>query len=175
MTLVVDAAPLIASADRRDPRLLSVAWVLEREPGEVILPSVVMAEVDYLIGQRIGRHARRAFLSDIAGGRFRVECLLEDEYQLVLDLDERYADLDVGLADLSVVVLAHRFRTRRILTFDERHFRALRPLDAGFLLERLDEPEPLREAMRERPDLVDDRRRPPILVLAARMPTVMRA
>lgn len=43
-------------------------------------------------------------------------------------------------------------------------------LDAGFLLERLDEPEPVREAMRDRPDLVDDRRRPPILVLAARKP-----
>ena len=43
-------------------------------------------------------------------------------------------------------------------------------LDAGFVLERIDEPEPLRESMRERPDLVDDRRRPPILVLAARKP-----
>ncbi len=41
-------------------------------------------------------------------------------------------------------------------------------LDAGFTLERLDEPEPLREAMRERPDLVDDLRRPTILVLSAR-------
>jgi predicted nucleic acid-binding protein len=35
------------------------------------------------------------------------------------------------LADLSIVVLAHRFRTTRIATFDERHFRALRPLDGG--------------------------------------------
>ena len=44
-------------------------------------------------------------------------------------------------------------------------------LDAGLVLERLDEPEPLPEAMHGRPDLVDDRRRPPILVLAARKPT----
>jgi uncharacterized protein len=29
------------------------------------------------------------------------------------------------------VILAGRFETRRILTFDERHFRALRPLDGG--------------------------------------------
>jgi uncharacterized protein len=37
----------------------------------------------------------------------------------------------VGLADLSVVVLAHRFRTRRLLTFDERDFRAVKPLAGG--------------------------------------------
>ena len=44
-------------------------------------------------------------------------------------------------------------------------------LDAGFVLEHLDEPEPLPDAIRERPDLVDDKRRPPILVLAARTPS----
>jgi hypothetical protein len=43
----------------------------------------------------------------------------------------RYPDLTPGLADLSVVVLAHRFRTDRLLTFDERGFRALRPLAGG--------------------------------------------
>lgn len=37
---------------------------------------------------------------------------------------------DVGLADLSVV-LARRFGTRRIPTFDERHFQAPRRLDGG--------------------------------------------
>jgi len=35
----------------------------------------------------------------------------------------------MGLADLSVIVLAARYRTRRILTFDERDFRRVRPLD----------------------------------------------
>ena len=39
------------------------------------------------------------------------------------------------------------------------------------MLNVYDDPEPLPEALRERPDLVDDRRRPPILVLAARKPT----
>jgi hypothetical protein len=30
-----------------------------------------------------------------------------------------------------VVILAHRFRTRRLLTFDERDFRAITPLSGG--------------------------------------------
>lgn len=83
------------------------------------------------MGQRLGRAARRAFLTDLVAGRFRVVCLDEAEYELALRYDEQYADPDIGLADLSVVIMAQRFRTRRILTFDERHFRALRALDGG--------------------------------------------
>ena len=44
---------------------------------------------------------------------------------------EQYADLGIGLADASLVVLAAKRGTRRILTLDERHFRTLRPLDGG--------------------------------------------
>ena len=41
----------------------------------------------------------------------------------------RYANLAIGLADASIVVLAQRQGTRDVLTLDERHFRALRTLD----------------------------------------------
>lgn len=48
-----------------------------------------------------------------------------------LEVDRRYSGLDLGLADASLVVLAERYRTRRLLTFDERHFRAVAPLQGG--------------------------------------------
>jgi uncharacterized protein len=32
----------------------------------------------------------------------------------------------VGLADASIVILAHRYETRDVLTLDQRHFRTLR-------------------------------------------------
>jgi len=60
-----------------------------------------------------------------------VACLEADDYGVIADLERRYDDLDVGLADLSVVVVAKKLGTRRLLTFDERHFRALRPIDGG--------------------------------------------
>jgi len=102
--------------------------VLRDEPGELVIPAPVSAEVDYLLGRRLGRPARLAFLDDLAAGRFEVACLEADDYIVISDLERKYADLDVGLADLSVVVLASRFRTQRLLTLDERHFRALRSL-----------------------------------------------
>jgi len=40
---------------------------------------------------------------------------------------ERYADLALGLADAPLVELAGRFKTRRILTFDERTSRVVAP------------------------------------------------
>ncbi len=42
-----------------------------------------------------------------------------------------YRDLMIGLADASIVVLAGRYGTNRILTLDERHFRALWAPDGG--------------------------------------------
>ncbi|MGB6770740.1 MAG: PIN domain-containing protein [Candidatus Dormiibacterota bacterium] len=131
MTLVLDTAPLVAVADRRDPMMPRIEALLREEPGELVIPSAVCAEVDYLLGRRLGRAARLAFLDDLAAGRFTVACLEAEEYGVVASLERRYDDLNVGLADLSVVVVADRFATHRILTFDERHFRALRPLSGG--------------------------------------------
>lgn len=128
MTLVVDAAPLVAVADRRDPMRPRIEALLRDEPGELIIPAPITAEVDYLLGRRLGRRARLAFLDDLAAGRFTVACLSTDDHQAILDLEHRYSDLDAGLADLSAVVVAARYGTERVLTFDERHFRTLRPL-----------------------------------------------
>lgn len=114
--------------DRRDPRHDAVRRVLRHQRETLVVPAAVTAEVDYLIRQRGGRAPSRRFLDDIASGRFRVECLTQQEHLLALGVDDRYAALDLGLADLSVIVLAFRFHTRQILTFDNRHFRPVKPL-----------------------------------------------
>jgi predicted nucleic acid-binding protein len=131
VTLIVDAAPLVALGDSRDRLHTAVSDVMHAEGGDLIVPAPVSAEVDYLIRRRGSAQAARAFLRDVAAGRFRVEGLTADEHGTVARLDEQYADLGLGLADLSVVILAHRFRTRRLLTFDERDFRAVTPLAGG--------------------------------------------
>ena len=131
MTLVIDAAPLVALADRRDPAQSLVERTLRREVGALVIPAPVSAEVDYLLYTRLGERARQAFLDDLAAGRFLVECLEPQEYATVAELERVYETIAPGLAGLSIVVLARRFRTRRILTADERHFRTLRPLQGG--------------------------------------------
>ena len=131
MTLILDAAPLVALADAKEPRLEALLRIRDEEEGSLVLPAPVAAEVDYLLGTRFGEAARRAFLSDLAARRYDVACLEVGDYRTVADLDARYADLGLGLADCSILVLAERFGTRRLLSFDERHFRAVAPLQGG--------------------------------------------
>ena len=93
-----------------------------------MIPAPVTAEVEYLLGVRHGPVARRRFLADLAAGRFTVGDLERTDYQTVLDLETRYEDLGLGLADCALIVLAARHRTERILSFDERPLRAVTAL-----------------------------------------------
>lgn len=131
MTLLIDAAPIVALADANEPHRESILATLRDEPGDLVMPAPTTAEVDYLLGQRFGQAARRAFLNDLAHGRFNIASLEREDYTTIIDLDARYTDLGLGLADCALVALAERYRTTRILSFDERHFRAVTPLGGG--------------------------------------------
>lgn len=131
MTLVIDAGPLVAVADEAEPLRGQILDVLDAERGGLMIPAPVTAEVDYLLGRRLGQRARRAFLEDLAARRFQTPALDPRDYAEAIAFDHRYADLELGLADLSIAVIARKVGTRRILTFDQRHFRAVRPIQGG--------------------------------------------
>jgi len=131
MTIVIDAAPLVAVADEGEPWRERILAVLRSHRGALFIPAPVTAEIDYLLDQRFGPRARRAFLEDLSARRYESPGMDAADYAEARALDSRYADLDLGLADLSVAVLARKLGTRRLLTFDERHFRAVRPLQGG--------------------------------------------
>lgn len=128
MKVVVDAGPLVAAADRVDPRHAVSVAALTEAAGDLVVPAPVTAEVDYLLGERVGRQSRIAFLQDLASGRLLVADLASDDHAQIVNLEARYADLDAGLADLSIVVVAAKLGSTTLLTFDERHFRAIKPL-----------------------------------------------
>ena len=135
MALIVDASALYAHADAGEPAHEAVAAVLDSERESLVTTELVAAEADYLILDRLGSEAELAFIDDLRDGAFLLECLDRAELETARAVVERYRDLAIGLADASLVVLAARYGTRRILTLDERHFRALRGLDrAPFVL-----------------------------------------
>ena len=131
MALIVDAGALYAQADAEEPRHEAVARVLVAEREALVTTELVVAETDYLILTRLGVGVELAFLEDLALGTYIVECLTRDDVRTAREVVERYRDLRLGLADASLVVLAHRYGTRRILTFDERAFRSVAPLQGG--------------------------------------------
>jgi len=131
VALLLAAGVLYAQADRADPHHGAVVEILRAEREPLITSAVAVAEADYLILTRLGIDVELAFLEDLAEGTFLVECLSRPELATALALARRHRDLAIGLADASLVVLAQRFRTRRLVTFDERAFRNVSPLQGG--------------------------------------------
>ena len=131
MALIIDAGGLYAQADRADPAHAAVIDILKEEQGPLVTSEVAVAEADYLILTRLGIDVELAFLDDLAEGTFLVECLPREELGVARELARRHRDLELGLADVSLVVLARRYRTRRIVTFAERAFRTVPPLQGG--------------------------------------------
>jgi predicted nucleic acid-binding protein len=131
MALVVDAGAMYALADADDPGHAAVREALLREMEDLVTTELAVAEADYLILDRLGAEAEAAFLEDLAEGTYLVECLDRTALRQSADLIARYRDLRIGLADASLVVIAARHETRRIVSFDHRAFRTLTPLQGG--------------------------------------------
>lgn len=131
MTLIVDSYALLAQADRNEPFHQAVGEILRSERSPLVVSAFAAAEADYMILARLGVDAELAFLEDLASETYRVEALSREELSIALDVGRQYRDLELGLTDLSLVVLALRFSTDRILTNDLRAFRAVRPLQGG--------------------------------------------
>jgi len=131
VALIVDAGALYAQADASEPRHAAVARLLLAERELLVTSELAVAEADYLILTRLGIDVELAFLEDLVQATYSVVCLNQAELLLARDLVARYRDLRIGLADASLAVLAHRYQTRRILSFDERAFRQITPLQGG--------------------------------------------
>src|SRR5437660_2420403 len=121
----------MALANDQDPHHRAVHFAILEERGQLVIPAPVSAEADYMIRARLGKAAERGFLAELASGRWLVAGVTREEHETALRVHDRYRDLDLGLADLSVIVLAARFRTDRLLTFDQRDFRPVQPLTGG--------------------------------------------
>jgi uncharacterized protein len=95
-----------------------------------VVPAFVAAEADYLILSRLGVDPRITFVEDLASA-YRVDSLDAAELRRAADICRPYRDLELGLADASIVVLADRWATRVLATFDQRDFRTVSALDGG--------------------------------------------
>ena len=126
--LVVDTGVLLAAADAGDPDHAVCASLLADEPGPLLVSPLVVAEAAYLIGRQLGPRAEATFMRSIADGEVSMETLTSTEMTMIADLLDRYADLGLGAADASVVVLAGRHGQLRIATLDHRHFSVVRSL-----------------------------------------------
>lgn len=124
--IVLDTSGVLAWLDGSQRHHQRVRTVMSGRTDRLLLSPFVLAELDYLLATRVGPRAQQALLAEVAEGAMSLEPFGAAEIRACLAVLERYSDLDIGLADASIVFLAERFKTDFILTLDERHFRALR-------------------------------------------------
>jgi len=124
--ILLDTSGVLAAIDssQRDHRHAAAA--LRDAPGPRVLSPFVLSELDYLLATRVGPHAALALLAEVARGAYRLESFEAGDVAMACEVIESHGDLDVGLADASIVVLSRRYETLDVLTLDERHFRTLR-------------------------------------------------
>jgi uncharacterized protein len=142
--IICDTSGLVAAYAATDPRQQQVTDLLESDPGPLIISPFVLAELDYLMATRAGARAELKVLSDVASGLYTLAEFDRFDVGQAATLVQRYQQMNLGLADASLVVLAASYQTTRLLTFDQKHFRAIRPLhaDAFTILPADDRPVP---------------------------------
>lgn len=126
--IVCDTSGLLALYDTSSPHNVAVQRVFDRDSGPYLISPLVLAELDYFLLARFGPTVELTVLREITGGAYEIARFDDTDAEEAVSLAERYADLRIGLTDASIAVIAARHKTMDILTLDERHFRAIRPL-----------------------------------------------
>ncbi|MGE0541303.1 MAG: type II toxin-antitoxin system VapC family toxin [Dehalococcoidia bacterium] len=122
--ILVDTGGVLAAVDPNQRHHTAAAEVL-RLPQHRIMSPFILAELDYLIVRNAGQEPALTLLNDVARGVYQLESFDSADIAAAIAIINRYAALNLGLADASLVVLAERHQCLDILTLDQRHFRAV--------------------------------------------------
>jgi predicted nucleic acid-binding protein len=130
---LVDTTVLFALVSVGDVRHEEAANWYRDTDGPLVTTPLAVAELDHLIRRWGSQRALRSVYAQLENGGLEL-AWWDEALATTLEVVKRRPD--VGLVDASLVALAAHRRTTRIATFDERHFRTLKPLtgEDGFTL-----------------------------------------
>ncbi len=125
--IAVDSGFLFALADRRDrwhARAIELARTTVDEGWVCTWP--VLTETTHLFVRELRPEFAVQLLGDVSSGALAVWTPPADTWPRIPALMSKYIDLPMDLADASLVLLAEHLGHGRILSTDQRDFRAYR-------------------------------------------------
>ena len=125
LAVLLDTGILYAYYDRSDSWHDRSMALFRRERPGLVVPAPVIAEVDRLLGNRIGRDAQLALYAGLSGGDYFVADLPRDRYARIAELNRQYSDLELGFVDAAVIAISEFLQLPRIATTDRRDFQTL--------------------------------------------------
>jgi uncharacterized protein len=131
--ILCDTSGLLAAYDQQEASGPAVRELLDAETGTLIVSPFVLAELDYMLLSRAGVEGELTLLNDLVDNVYQVAAFTAQDAVRVARLVDQYADLKLGISDAHTMILAapERYGTTRVLTFDQRHFRAVKPQQGG--------------------------------------------
>ncbi len=128
-SVLVDAGPLIALADRSDKHHRRIASYVRRFNGRLLTTWPVLAEACHFLPER----TQIKFLRWADAGGISLVELHESALAALADWKEKYRDLPMDLADASLVWVAQQTGILDILTIDLKDFSVYRLPDGKAL------------------------------------------
>jgi predicted nucleic acid-binding protein len=124
--IIADTGFWLALANAKDRFHTAAVQALDRAREPLICTWPVMTETCHLLATRLSVDAELAFVRSASAGAFKIFDLELRHLERIHVLMGKYRDLPMDLADGSLVVLAEELGSGRILSTDQRDFRAYR-------------------------------------------------
>jgi len=124
---VADTSALFAGFDADQPEQSRIAAIMQTET--LAISPLVITELDHLVHRDLGFSAAMQVIDALAArmteGQYRLPELKPGDIVAAQRIRAKYEALHLDLADAVGVVLADRYKTDRILTLDQRDYRAI--------------------------------------------------
>lgn len=79
-----------------------------------------------MMSTRVSDAAAASLMDEVARGVYELATFTNRDVEAASVIMRQYGNLHIGLTDASIMVLAERVNCHDVLTFDQRHFRAVR-------------------------------------------------
>jgi uncharacterized protein len=118
--ITFDTSGLLGLLDPDEADAPQIVAAVRDDPGPLVVPAGILAEVASLLEHRYEPRALDAFLADLEDGAFVLDCG-EGDVPRIRELVDRYADLPLRFADAAVIACAER-SGGSVMTLDRRGF-----------------------------------------------------
>jgi predicted nucleic acid-binding protein len=122
--VLADTGPIVALLNPRDHNHAKCVATLHTLPGPLFTCWPVITEAAWLL--RRGRNALELLLGGIESGFLEILPLATADAKPIAELIKKYGDMEIQLADASLVHLAAKYGLDTVFTLDRRDFSAFR-------------------------------------------------
>jgi uncharacterized protein len=130
--LIIGTSGYLAGTAAKHPFSEAIRDILSRATEPPVVSPLVLAEIDYMVLDKVGVDQELAVIDDLTSGAYEIADVDVDDVRAARGLATRHRDLKIGITDALNAVLADRYDTNEILTTDQRHFRVITPLSRKF-------------------------------------------